>query len=180
MTPTLFIISGPSGAGVREILSSVLQGREDIGSVTPVTARKMKKGEVNGEGFWFYDLDQWAELLETGALLEHTEFAGNDYGTSRKLVQEQLSAGKHVLLGLEVERAAQVKKNMPEAVCVYVEPADEEVLRGRYRKTCRSEIEVSVRMSEAARQRELSGFCDVRIDSTDEAAAVQELRALLG
>ena len=180
MKPALFVISGPSGAGLKEILKDVLQGREDIGPVTPVTARKMKKGEVNGEGFWFYDLDQWAEMVETGALLEQTEFAGNDYGTSRKLVQEQLSAGKHVVLNLEIERAAQVKKNMPEAVCVYVEPADESVLRARYEKTCRSGIEVSVRMMEAARQRELSAFCDVRVDSTDEAAAVQQLGALLG
>ena len=180
MTPILLVVSGPSGAGLKEILKNVLRGREDIGSVTPVTARKMKKGEVNGEGFWFYDLEQWAEMVETGALLEHTEFAGNDYGTSRKLVQEQLLAGKHVVLSLEVERAAQVKKSMPEAVCVYVEPADGEILRERYRKICRSEIEVSVRMSEAARQRGLSSFCDRHIDSTDETKAAAEIAALLG
>lgn len=176
----LFVFSGPSGAGLKEILKNVLQGRENIGYVVPVTARKMRSGEVNGQGFWFYDLDQWAELKASGGLLEQTEFAGNDYGTSRKLVQEQLSSGKHVVLNLEVERAAQIKKNMPEAFCVYVEPAGEETLRGRYRQSCRSEIEVSVRMEEAARQRALSGFCDLRLDSTDEDAAAEKIKALLG
>ena len=174
----LFVITGPSGAGLKEILKDVLDGRRDIGHAVPVTARKMKQGEVNGEGFWFFDLEQWAEILASGDLLETTEFAGNDYGTSRKLVNEQLEAGRNVVLNLEVERAAQVKANMPEAVCVYVEPADEAELRARYEKSCRSEIEVSVRMREAKRQRELSGFCDFRIDSSDPEKAKKDLEAL--
>ena len=79
----LFVICGPSGAGLREIVGAVLDGRNDIGSVVPVTARKMKAGEQNGVGFWFYDLEGWNAMKESGELLEATEFAGNDYGTSR-------------------------------------------------------------------------------------------------
>ena len=112
----LFVICGPSGAGLREIAGAALDGRNDIGNVVPVTARKMKAGEQNGVGFWFYDLEGWNAMKESGELLECTEFAGNDYGTSRKLVQEQLDAGKSVVLNLEAARAKQLKENMPEAV----------------------------------------------------------------
>ena len=57
-------------------------------------------------------LDAWKAMRESGELLETTEFAGNDYGTSRRLVQEQLDAGKNVLLNLEIDRAAQVKASI--------------------------------------------------------------------
>ena len=178
MSKKLFVISGPSAAGIGDIVSSLFAQRDDVGTVVPVTARKMKEGERDGVGFFFYDLDGWNALKAEGDLLETTEFAGNDYGTSRKLVQEQLSGGKHVLMTLAVERAAQLKQNMPEAVCVYIEPSPA-VLRERYEKISRSPFEVPIRMDAAEQQRALAGFCDYRINSDDPQAAVQELNALM-
>ena len=178
MSKKLFVISGPSGAGIGNIAAAVFAGREDVSAVVPVTARKMKAGEVNGVGFWFYDLDGWNERKASGDLLETTEFAGNDYGTSRALVAERLAAGKNVLLTLEIERAAQIKRNMPEAVCVYIEPSPA-VLEERCRALSRSRFEVPVRLQEAERQRALSDFCDARLNSDDEAAALRELCALI-
>ena len=178
MSKKLFVLSGPSGAGLREIAAAVFAQREDVGAVVPVTARKMKAGETDGVGFWFYDLDGWNALKEQGDLLECTEFAGNDYGTSRRLVREKLDAGQNVLLALEIERAAQIKRSMPEAVCVYVEPSPAE-LEARIRAFARLELEVSVRLREAERQRALSGFCDARLNSDDEQKAVEALCALI-
>ena len=77
----LFVVSGPSGVGLGEVIARVVAMRRDLGEVTPITARKMKKGEINGTGFWFYDLEGWNALKESGGILECTEFAGNDYGT---------------------------------------------------------------------------------------------------
>ena len=173
----LFVICGPSGAGLREIVGAVLESRDDIGNVIPVTARKMKAGEQNGVGFWFYDLEGWNAMKESGELLECTEFAGNDYGTSRKLVQEQL--GKSVVLNLEAARAKQLKANMPEAVCVYMAPSTEKLLRARYEKTARSPFEVSARMDVAAQEKQAAAFCDRTIFTDDAAEAARELTALL-
>ena len=145
----------------------------------PITARKMKDGEKDGDGFYFYDLEGWTGLKETGDLLESTELAGNDYGTSRRLVSEALQGGKHVLLSVEPERAAQVKCNMPEAFCVYVEPADPDVLRERYARTARNPFELTARLELAGEQREKSEYCDARVDSTDLKAAEQELERLI-
>ncbi len=178
MSKKLYVVSGPSGAGIRDIVASVFSAREDLCAVTPVTARKMKPGELDGVGFFFFDLDGWNALKESGDLLECTEFAGNDYGTSRRLVQEKLASGKHVLLTLEVERAAQLKANMPEAVCVYVEPSPA-VLRARYEAISRSPFEVPVRLETADKQRALSDFCDARIESDDLNAAAAALSALI-
>ncbi len=178
MSKKLFVISGPSGAGIRDIAAAVFARRADVRAIVPVTARKMKAGEQNGVGYYFYDLDGWNELKAAGDLLECTEFAGNDYGTSRRLVQEALDGGHSVLLTLEVERAAQLKRSFPEAVCVYIEPSPA-VLEERYRAIARSAFEVPVRLSEAERQRALSDFCDARFGSDDEEAAVRELCALI-
>lgn len=175
----LFVISGPSGAGLKEIVAKVIDGREDIGRVVPVTARKMKAGEVNGESFWFFELEQWEEMKAKGDMLECTEFAGNDYGTSRRLVTEQLEAGKNVVLLLETERAAMLNKNMPEAICVYMEPSDPEILRSIYEKAARTPVEADVRMRCADEQRRISLFCDKRIFTDDPEKAVSELNALI-
>ena len=124
----LMVITGPFGAGLKDIVAEILNTRSDLTTVTPVTARKMKDGEQDGVSFFFYDLERWNAMKESGDLLETTELAGNDYGTSRTLVEDALRGGKHVLLMLEPERAAQVKQNMPEACCLYVEPSDPEEL----------------------------------------------------
>ena len=174
----LLVITGPSAAGIGELITALFQRRQDLGTVVPVTARKMRAGEENGVGFFFYDLDGWKALQESGGLLETTEFAGNDYGTSRALVEEKLEEGKHVLLNLEVERAAQVKRNMPQAVCVYVEPSPA-VLRQRVEAVSRSGFEVSVRLETAERQRALSDFCDARVCSDDPETALREIEGIL-
>ena len=178
MCKKLFVISGPSGTGIGEVLRAVFAQRPDVTAVTPVTARKMKPGEQDGVGYYFYDLDGWNALKESGDLLEATEFAGNDYGTSRALVEAALAQGRHVLLSLSVERAAQIKAHMPQAVCVYMEPSLP-ALEERIRARSRSDLEVRVRLEEAQRQRALAAFCDARISTDDPGAAVQALCALM-
>lgn len=170
----LTVLSGPSGAGLGEIVAALFARQPSLCAVTPVTARKMKAGEVDGVGFYFYDLEGWNALKESGDLLETTEFAGNDYGTSRKLVMAALEQGRDVLLNLPVERAKQLKANMPEAVCLYVEPS-EAVLKARYEAIARSRFELSVRLEQAEKERALSSFCDKRICSDDADKAVEEI-----
>ncbi len=178
MRKKLYVVSGPSGAGISDIVAAIFAKRADVSAVTPITARKMKKGETDGVGFFFYDLDGWKALKDSGGMLECTEFAGNDYGTSRALVEEKLNAGQNVLLNLEVERAAQVKANMPEAVCVYIEPSPA-VLRARYEAIARSPFELSVRLESSDKQRALSAFADARIVSDDLTQAIAELDAII-
>ena len=180
MEKKLLVVCGPSGAGLGEIVARVFALRPDTAAVTPVTARKPKDGEKDGVGFWFYDLEGWNALKESGDLLEATEFAGNDYGTSRRRVEELLAAGKNVLLNLPADRAARLKANMPEAVCAYVAPSRDELLRARWEAAGKSALEISVRMEQAALQRQAASFCDTVIASDDPEAAALALCALLG
>ena len=175
----LLVVTGPSGAGLREIVGAVLESRTDIGEVVPLTARRMKEGEVNGVGYFFYELEDWNAMKESGELLETTELAGNDYGTSRSQILAQLGRGKHVILSLDAQRAAQLKANFPKALCVYLAPASREVLRARFEAISRSPFELEVRLSEAEKQRRAAAFCDRTVDSDDPAVAAAALNALL-
>ncbi|MBR4473159.1 MAG: hypothetical protein IKS55_05935 [Oscillospiraceae bacterium] len=178
--PNLYVVTGPSGTGLSDTLAELFRRRPDLSAVLPVTSRHRKEGETDGIGFRFYDLDEWNALRESGDLLEETEFAGNDYGTSRTLVDELLRDGKNVLLSLEPDRAAQVKKNNPGAVCIWVEPSSEELLRARLSTGGRSEREIEVRLRTAAEQRARSEFCDLRIDDDDPALTLLALEKVIG
>ena len=149
MTPKLIVVSGPSAVGIGEIVAALFARVPGLVPVVPVTARKMKEGERDGVGFFFFELEGWEEMKRSGDLLETTEFAGNDYGTSRKLVEEQFAQGNSVLMERELDRAAQIKRSMPEAICVYVEPS-EKVLEERLKAVSRSTLELSLRLQTAA------------------------------
>lgn len=174
----LYVITGPSGVGTGGIVERVFASRAELVTVTSVTARKMKKGEENGRGFYFYDLDEWQRMKESGELLETTVLMGNDYGSSRTLIERELRQGRSVILQLEPDRAAQVKRHMPECVCILIAPLDERELARRYAATARGSFELPVRMEIARSQCEAAAaFCDATIDSSDLERAVAELDA---
>ena len=178
MSKKLIVLFGPSGAGIGDVAEALFAEREDIVPVVPVTARKKKPGERDGVGFFFYELEEWNAMKAAGDLIETTEFAGNDYGTSRRLIEEQFAEGNNVLVERELERAAQIKRNMPEALCIYVEPS-QEVLERRLREISRSERELALRLHTAARLRAESDFCDLRLNSDDVTAAAAAIGHLL-
>ena len=178
MTPKLIVVSGPSAVGIGEIVAALFARVPGLVPVVPVTARKMKEGERDGVGFFFFELEGWEEMKRSGDLLETTEFAGNDYGTSRKLVEEQFAQGNSVLMERELDRAAQIKRSMPEAICVYVEPS-EKVLEERLKAVSRSTLELSLRLQTAERLRASSSFCDRQVCSDDIEAAIREIESLL-
>ena len=179
MSAKLIVISGPSGAGIGEVITALFARSARLVPVVPVTARKMKEGEKDGVGFYFFELEGWEAMKASGDLIETTEFAGNDYGTSRKLVEEQLAQGKSVLMERELDRAAQIKRSMPEAICVYVEPSPS-VLEQRLKAISRSALELNLRLQTAERLRAQSSFCDAHVCSDDIAAAVRAIEGLLG
>jgi guanylate kinase len=105
---------------------------------------------------------------------------GNDYGTSRKLVLNEFDKGKNVIIQTEPDRAAQIKRNMPEAVCILVYPFDSGILKTRYTEKARSSFEVSVRTEVALKQINSSKlFCDREVDSGDADKACKEIISII-
>ena len=91
----------------------------------------MRPGEVDGREYHFMSRAEFARLVESGAFLEHAEFAGNRYGTPRGPVLEHRASGTPVILEIEVAGARQVRSRVPEAQLVFLAPPSRPELAAR-------------------------------------------------
>jgi len=127
----LIIVSGPSGAGKSILASRVLQQVPGVKFSVSYTTRAPRGSEQNGVEYFFVSREEFQALIRGNELLEWAEYHGNYYGTSRKFVDDLLLRGEDVLLDIEVQGAAIVRKNRPDAVGVFILPPSYEVLRER-------------------------------------------------
>ncbi len=131
---TLFVLSGPSGAGkgtLRRILFDRLGG---LAFSVSCTTREPRPGERDGADYRFVDEETFRRLEEEGRFLESAEVHGHRYGTLRDDVERDLEAGRDVILEIDVQGAEQIKRKKPEAFLVFVLPPSMEALASRLAK----------------------------------------------
>lgn len=133
MNPYPIILSSPSGAGKTTIAKELLRRRSDVGYSVSCTTRAPRPNEVAGRDYYFLSRAEFLKRREEGAFAESAEVHGNLYGTLRSEVERVLRLGKHVLMDIDVQGAAQFKRAFPEAVTIFVLPPSAEVLMGRLR-----------------------------------------------
>jgi guanylate kinase len=128
------VLSGPSGVGKGEILKRArahLDGPADVVESISVTTRRPRPEEVDGVQFHFRSREEFEAMRERGEFLECAEYVENLYGTPRAWVEEQLAAGRDVVLEIEVQGGLQVRERRPDAILVFVLPPSWEELRRR-------------------------------------------------
>lgn len=130
---SLFIITGPSGAGKGSVLSRVLPSLENVFLSVSATTRKPRPGEEDGVNYYFISRECFDEMVERGELLEHAEYVGNCYGTPEGPVNRRLEDGQDVILEIEVQGALIVKEKRPDAVLVFIVPPSFDILERRLR-----------------------------------------------
>ena len=131
MKGNLIIISSPSGGGKGTLIKEVLRTVPDIGYSVSVTTRTIRPGEVEGKDYHFVSKAEFEEFIEAGAFLEYAEVHGNYYGTAKERVDEIISAGKDVILEIDVQGASWVLKRAPDAVRIFILPPSFRVLQAR-------------------------------------------------
>lgn len=127
----LIVLSGPSGVGKGTVLKKYLETATNGVVSVSATTRSPRPGEENGIHYHFIDKETFKEWVDKGEMLEYTEYNGNYYGTPLKMVNEMRNKGKNVILEIEVDGAAQVKKACPEAILVFIMPPSINILRMR-------------------------------------------------
>lgn len=151
---TLLIFSGPSGVGKTTIARYVEQELDAVFSVSVTTRPKTPK-DVEGKDYYFVDDARFDDMKQTGELLEWARVFDHCYGTPKTPIQRALDTGKTVILEIDTQGAAQIKKALPDAVAIFIEPPSPDALlqrlRGRKRDT-----EQAIQRRFAENQREIS------------------------
>jgi len=153
----LFIISAPSGSGKSTLVSELRKQVSGVDFSISWTTRPPRGSEENGREYYFASRDEFERMRDQGLFLEHAEVFGNYYGTARQSLDEARKAGHDLLLDIDVQGAAQVRKAMPEAVGIFVLPPNPRELRTRLRNRSRAEgvlneAELYRRLSEASKE----------------------------
>lgn len=152
----------------------------DVVISVSATTRKPRPGEANGREYFFVTRERFLRDVSEGRFLEWAEVHGNLYGTPAAFVDEQLRAGRPVILEIDVQGALQVMAARPDAVLVFVEPPHfEELLRRLRGRGTESEEELARRAEAARRELELREKYHYRIVNDSLDRAVEELKEII-
>jgi guanylate kinase len=176
----LFIITAASGAGKTSLVSALLEKDTQVKLSISHTTRLPRAGEENGVHYHFVSEQTFLQSLERGEFLESAQVHGAHYGTSQVAVNEALSAGLDVILEIDWQGAAQVRKFYPQAVSIFILPPTIKTLEERLNRRGQDSQEVIAKRVAAARDemRHLVEFDYVTINDNFE-NALQDLLAIV-
>ncbi|MFM9835580.1 MAG: guanylate kinase [Methylophilaceae bacterium] len=180
MQGNLFIITAASGAGKTSLVNALLAQDSQLKKSVSHTTRAPREGEVNDADYHFVSEAQFLEILNVGGFLESADVHGAKYGTSQITVDSALQAGADVILEIDWQGAAQVRKIYPLATSIFILPPSVESLKERLNSRGKDSAEVITRRVNAAREemRHIVEFDYVTInDNFNE--ALQDLAAII-
>jgi len=150
MIGSLYIVSAPSGAGKTSLVSKLIELDGKIKVSVSSTTRPMRPGEENGVNYHFLTTETFQEKIKDFDFLEHAKVFDNYYGTSKSTVEDQLKAGKDVILEIDWQGAQQVRQQIPEAISIFIlPPSKEELLRRLTGRGTDSEEVIARRMRDS-------------------------------
>ncbi len=160
----LFVISGPSGVGK----DSVIDGLKELGRpyhfTITATTRPSRPDERNGIDYIFLSRDEFVNMIGWGLLLEWAEVYGNLYGVPKSQVNDAISRGQDVIMKIDVQGAATVKKLYPDAVLIFLEPPDMSSLEERMRnRNTESEAQFRTKLEIASQEMNEASWFDHRV-----------------
>lgn len=176
------VLAGPSGVGKGTVASGVRAHRPDTFVSISVTTRSPRPGEIDGEHYFFVSENDFDRMIEKAELLEWARVHGEHrYGTPRIPVEEAISAGKPVLLEIDVQGAMSVKEAMPEIRLVFLMPPSWDALVDRLAsRGTEDEHQQKTRLATAEHELALADRFDVRVVNDDVSEAVHFVLELMG
>ena len=176
---TLFIISAPSGAGKTTLVQALLDSSPNLYVSISHTTRAKRPYEKNGIDYNFVDENEFQDMVEQQQFLEHAQVFDNSYGTSRTLVEEQLSAGKDIILEIEWQGAQQIRKLVPNVVSIFILPPSYDTLETRLGDRGDGNEAIERRMRDAKNEISHYNEYDYLVVNDDIEIALEQLSSIL-
>lgn len=177
----LIVVSGFSGAGKGTIMKELLQKYpQDYALSISATTRKPRCKEEDGREYFFRTKETFEKMIAMDELLEYAVYVDNYYGTPRAYVEEQLNAGKHVILEIEIQGALKVKEKFPQTLLLFVSPPTADILKERLvgRGTEEPDV-IGARLRRAAEEAEGIENYDYFVINDELDACVEEVHTIV-
>lgn len=130
----LIVISAPSGCGKGSVINGLLKNDTNRWLSISTTSRKIRENDIPGVTYNFVSTEEFEQKIKDGYFLEYTNYVGNYYGTPKGLMKEKLDQGRDVILEIEIEGAANIKKLIPEAIFIFIMPPSLKIMVERLKK----------------------------------------------
>jgi len=128
----LLVLSGFSGSGKGTVVKEVMKKYSDKYALSiSATSRQPRPGERDGIEYFFKTREEFEEMIAKDELVEYAQYVENYYGTPKAYVEEQLAAGKDVILEIEIQGALKIKKKFPDTLLLFMTPPSAEELKSR-------------------------------------------------
>ena len=176
----LLVISGPSGIGKDTVVKNLINAHEGIELSVSATTRAPRPGEKPGELYYYLSRQEFERRVEAGEFIEHTEYAGNLYGTLKNEVDKRIKKGITCVLVIEVHGAANVKTQYPDCTTVFIVAPDMAEHERRLRsRGSESEEVIAQRMAIAGEEMKMADDYDFRLVNDDACQCAQRLYDIL-
>lgn len=152
MSGNLFVVSAPSGAGKTSLVHALLNINPQIDLSVSYTTRDPRPGEQDGKAYHFVSRETFLAMTKRGEFLESAEVYGNFYGTSQTWISQKNAEGRDVLLEIDWQGAAQVRRLFPKCISVFILPPSLEALEQRLKGRGKDNSEVIARRMAAVRE----------------------------
>lgn len=174
--PLLIVLSGPSGVGKDAVIDRMKELGGNLHYVVTATTRPPRPGESDGSPYFFLPQDKLEGMVARGELLEWAKVYGHFYGVPKNQVREGLDKGLDVVVKVDVQGAATIKRLLPGALLIFLLPPSVEELATRLeQRDTESESDFSLRMEKARQEMESLPMFDYIVinhrDNVDEAVA---------
>tara|TARA_B100001173_G_scaffold221477_1_gene191767 strand:- start:97 stop:723 length:627 start_codon:yes stop_codon:yes gene_type:complete len=149
----IFIIAAPSGCGKTSLVKALIEDSNNLSVSVSHTTRKMRKGEIDGKNYHFVSKETFDKMISKKEFVEYAEVFGNMYGTTKKNIKEKLDSNIDIILEIDWQGARQVRKNIPDAVSIFILPPSKEALHERLiNRGQDDEVTISKRMENSERE----------------------------
>ena len=176
----LFIVAAPSGCGKTSLVESLINDAKNLRVSISHTTRNPRIDEVNGTNYHFVSVSEFQKMVSEDSFIEHAEVFENFYGTSKKLINDNLDNNIDVILEIDWQGARQVKQNLPSAISIFILPPSKEALELRLKNRAQDDVLViKKRMLDAENQMSHFNEFDYLVINDDFNSALTDLKLII-